>query len=95
MTNSSKASRNLGPSAVLTMGFLSVPTAGAEQTNQIANKPQAIQWHTNLTNERFTIIAHRGASERTEHTFQAYDKSHNELKASYIEIDFYTYEDGH
>ncbi len=39
----------MAASAVFTMGFLSVPTAGAEQTNQIANKPQAIQWHTNLT----------------------------------------------
>ncbi len=54
MTNSS---RLMAASAVFTMGFLSVPTAGAEQTNQIANKPQAIQWHTNLTNERFTTVA--------------------------------------
>ncbi len=28
----------MAASAVFTMGFLSVPTAGAEQTNQIANK---------------------------------------------------------
>ncbi|WP_312632495.1 glycerophosphodiester phosphodiesterase family protein, partial [Mammaliicoccus sciuri] len=30
-----------------------------------------------------------------EHTFQAYDKSHNELKASYIEIDLQRTKDGH
>lgn len=35
---------------------------------------------TNLTGERFTTIAHRGASGYApEHTFHAYDKSHNEL----------------
>ncbi len=62
MTNSSKSFKFMAASAVFTMGFLSVPTARAEQTNQIANKPQAIQWHTNLTNQRFTTIAHRGAS---------------------------------
>ncbi|CAC6781934.1 putative glycerophosphoryl diester phosphodiesterase [Staphylococcus aureus] len=97
MTNSSKTfTKFMAASAVFTMGFLSVPTAGAEQTNQIANKPQAIQWHTNLTNERFTTIAHRGASGYApEHTFQAYDKSHNELKASYIEIDLQRTKDGH
>lgn len=47
-------------------------------------------------NERFTTIAHRGASGYApEHTFQAYDKSHNELKASYIEIDLQRTKDGH
>ena len=96
MTNSSKSFTKFMAVCCFTMGFLSVPTAGAEQTNQIANKPQAIQWHTNLTNERFTTIAHRGASGYApEHTFQAYDKSHNELKASYIEIDLQRTKDGH
>ena len=56
MTNSLKTSLNLWLFLLfLLWDFLSVPIAGAEQTNQIANKPQAIQWHTNLTNERFTI----------------------------------------
>ena len=45
-------------------------------------------WATNPTGEKYTTIAHRGASGYApEHTFQSYDKSHNELGASYIEID--------
>ena len=40
-------------------------------------------WTKNLTGEKFTTIAHRGASGYApEHTFEAYDKSHNELGAS-------------
>ena len=50
----------------------------------------------NLTGEKFTTIAHRGASGYApEHTFEAYDKSHNELGASYIEIDLQRTKDGH
>lgn len=53
-------------------------------------------WATNPTGERFTTIAHRGASGYApEHTFQSYDKSHNELGASYIEIDLQRTKDGH
>ncbi len=79
MTNSSKSfTKFMVVSAVFTMGFLSVPTAGAKQTNQIANKPQAIQFHTNLTNDLFTTISHPGASFYSpDHTFQAYYNSHN------------------
>ena len=53
-------------------------------------------WTKNLTGEKFTTIAHRGASGYApEHTFEAYDKSHNELGASYIEIDLQRTKDGH
>ena len=54
------------------------------------------QWQKNLTGEAHTTIAHRGASGYApEHTFNAYDKSHNELGASYIEIDLQRTKDGH
>ena len=97
MTNSSKSfTKFMAASAVLLWDFYQYLLLALNKTNQIANKPQAIQWHTNLTNERFTTIAHRGASGYApEHTFQAYDKSHNELKASYIEIDLQRTKDGH
>ena len=50
----------------------------------------------NLTGEKFTTIAHRGASGYApEHTLYSYDKSHNELGASYIEIDLQMTKDGH
>ncbi|WP_251519374.1 MULTISPECIES: glycerophosphodiester phosphodiesterase [Staphylococcus] len=50
----------------------------------------------NLTGEKHTTIAHRGASGYApEHTFYSYDKSHNELGASYIEIDLQRTKDGH
>lgn len=50
----------------------------------------------NLTGEKFTTIAHRGASGYApEHTFAAYDKSHNAIGASYIEIDLQMTKDGH
>lgn len=53
-------------------------------------------WATNPTGEKYTTIAHRGASGYApEHTFQSYDKSHNELGASYIEIDLQRTKDGH
>ncbi|WP_213470178.1 glycerophosphodiester phosphodiesterase [Staphylococcus caprae] len=54
------------------------------------------KWAKNLTGEKFTTIAHRGASGYApEHTFQSYDESHNELGASYIEIDLQRTKDGH
>lgn len=54
------------------------------------------KWTTNLTGERFSTIAHRGASGYApEHTFYSYDKSHNQLGASYIEIDLQRTKDGH
>ena len=61
-----------------------------QQFNQSQNKYTSVaiskhrnqdhsNWMTNLTGERFTTIAHRGASGYVpEHTFHAYDKSHNE-----------------
>lgn len=50
----------------------------------------------NLTGEKFTTIAHRGASGYApEHTFFSYDKSHNAIGASYIEIDLQMTKDGH
>ena len=49
-----------------------------------------------ILQEKNTTIAHRGASGYApEHTFQSYDKSHNELGASYIEIDLQRTKDGH
>lgn len=57
---------------------------------------QQFGYTTNLTGERFTTVAHRGASGYApEHTFNAYDKSHNEIGASYIEIDLQMTKDGH
>ncbi|NWK84595.1 glycerophosphodiester phosphodiesterase [Staphylococcus sp. GSSP0090] len=50
----------------------------------------------NLTGEKFTTIAHRGASGYApEHTFFSYDRSHNAIGASYIEIDLQMTKDGH
>ncbi|WP_436855277.1 glycerophosphodiester phosphodiesterase [Staphylococcus caeli] len=50
----------------------------------------------NLTGEKFTTVAHRGASGYApEHTFFSYDKSHNAIGASYIEIDLQMTKDGH
>ena len=46
MTNSSKSFTKFMAASAVLLWILSVPIAGAEQTNQIANKPQAIQWHT-------------------------------------------------
>ena len=77
-----------------------------QQFNQSHNKYTSVaiskhrnqdhsNWMTNLTGERFTTIAHRGASGYApEHTFHAYDKSHNELGASYIELDLQRTKDG-
>lgn len=75
--------------------------------NQFTRQPEAdsvsgktndthSNWVKNLTGEKFTTIAHRGASGYApEHTFAAYDKCHNELGASYIEIDLQRTKDGH
>ena len=67
------------------------------KSEQFNNKTsQHSNWHTNPTHEKFVTIAHRGASGYApEHTFNAYDKSHNELGASYIEIDLQRTKDGH
>lgn len=82
-------------------------TSAHQQYNQSQNKytsaaiskhrhPNHSNWMTNLTDERYTTIAHRGASGYApEHTFYAYDKSHNELGASYIELDLQRTKDGH
>mgnify|MGYP002655918196 FL=1 len=63
-------------------------TTTTNLTNASKNQNNLTNWSRNLTGERHTTIAHRGASGYApEHTFAAYDKSHNELGASYIEID--------
>lgn len=50
----------------------------------------------NLTGEKYATIAHRGASGYApEHTLYSYDKSHNDIGASYIEIDLQMTKDGH
>ena len=76
MTNSSKSfTKFMAASAVLLWDFYRYLLLALNKQIKLQNKPQAIQWHTNLTNERFTTIAHRGASGYApEHTFQAYDK---------------------
>ncbi|RIL33161.1 glycerophosphodiester phosphodiesterase [Staphylococcus equorum] len=62
-------------------------------SNGINNKQNELH---NLTGEKFTTIAHRGASGYApEHTLAAYDKSHNAIGASYIEIDLQMTKDGH
>ncbi|MGW7987789.1 glycerophosphodiester phosphodiesterase [Staphylococcus shinii] len=60
------------------------------------SKQEQQNWIHNLTGEKFTTIAHRGASGYApEHTFYSYDKSHNAIGASYIEIDLQMTKDGH
>lgn len=62
-------------------------------SNQSQQSQKKVQ---NLTAEKFTTIAHRGASGYApEHTFFSYDKSHNAIGASYIEIDLQMTKDGH
>lgn len=62
-------------------------------SNQSQQSQKKVQ---NLTGEKFTTIAHRGASGYApEHTFFSYDKSHNAIGASYIEIDLQMTKDGH
>ncbi|MDW4297158.1 glycerophosphodiester phosphodiesterase [Staphylococcus saprophyticus] len=62
-------------------------------SNQSQHNQKKVQ---NLTGEKFTTIAHRGASGYApEHTFFSYDKSHNAIGASYIEIDLQMTKDGH
>lgn len=71
-------------------------TITPNQSSTSTTQGNQSQWTTNLTGERYTTIAHRGASGYApEHTFAAYDKSHNELGASYIEIDLQRTKDGH
>ena len=66
------------------------------KSEQFNNKTsQHSNWHTNPTHEKFVTIAHRGASGYApEHTFNAYDKSHYDIGASYIEIDLQRTKDG-
>lgn len=60
------------------------------------SKQEQQNWIHNLTGEKFTTIAHRGASGYApEHTFYSYDKSHNAIGASYIEVDLQMTKDGH
>ncbi|NUI89778.1 glycerophosphodiester phosphodiesterase [Staphylococcus borealis] len=71
-------------------------TITPNQSSTSTTQGNQSQWTTNLTGERYTTIAHRGASGYApEHTFAAYDKSRNELGASYIEIDLQRTKDGH
>ncbi|MCE4955494.1 MAG: glycerophosphodiester phosphodiesterase [Staphylococcus haemolyticus] len=71
-------------------------TTTTNLTNASKTQNNHTNWSRNLTGERHTTIAHRGASGYApEHTFAAYDKSHNELGASYIEIDLQRTKDGH
>ncbi|WP_039067809.1 glycerophosphodiester phosphodiesterase [Staphylococcus shinii] len=66
------------------------------QTIDDNSKQEQQNWIHNLTGEKFTTIAHRGASGYApEHTFYSYDKSHNAIGASYIEIDLQMTKDGH
>lgn len=60
-----------------------------------ASESQSTPPH-NLTGERFTTIAHRGASGYApEHTFPSYDMALNDLGASYLELDLQMTKDGH
>ena len=66
------------------------------QTADDNSKQEQQNWIHNLTGEKFTTIAHRGASGYApEHTFYSYDKSHNAIGASYIEIDLQMTKNGH
>ncbi|MDW8564487.1 glycerophosphodiester phosphodiesterase [Staphylococcus shinii] len=66
------------------------------QTADDNSKQEQQNWIHNLTGEKFTTIAHRGASGYApEHTFYSYDKSHNAIGASYIEVDLQMTKDGH
>lgn len=66
------------------------------QTADDNSKQEQQNWIHNLTGEKFTTIAHRGASGYApEHTFYSYDKSHNAIGASYIEIDLQMTKDGY
>ena len=75
--------------------------ANQQATQQVNQSSQATQNKAyraihNPTGEKYTTIAHRGASGYApEHTFAAYDKSHNEMGASYIELDLQMTKDGH
>ncbi|PHK49881.1 glycerophosphodiester phosphodiesterase [Staphylococcus edaphicus] len=70
-------------------------TLKQQNTNTSTQSDNQNEIH-NLTGEKFTTIAHRGASGYApEHTFFSYDKSHNVIGASYIEIDLQMTKDGH
>lgn len=59
-------------------------------------KNEAIHNIQNPTGEQFINIAHRGASAYApENTLASYDKSHNDIGASYIELDLQMTKDGH
>lgn len=68
-------------------------TTPSNQKDNNSHNPNRAQ---NLTGEKYTTVAHRGASGYApEHTFYSYDKSHNAMGASYIEIDLQMTKDGH
>lgn len=70
-------------------------TSSAETVNEADDKRADTKEIHNLNGEKYATIAHRGASGYApEHTFPAYDKSHNEIGASYIEIDLQMTKDG-
>lgn len=71
-------------------------TSNASTSNQTSHNSYNSNNVHNLTGEQYTTIAHRGASGYApEHTFFSYDKSHNAIGASYIEIDLQMTKDGH
>lgn len=71
-------------------------TSSARTLSEATEKNAKNKEIHNLTGEKYTTIAHRGASGYApEHTLYSYDKSHNELGASYIEIDLQMTKDGH
>jgi len=70
--------------------------SSATPSNQQGNNSHNPNRAQNLTGEKYATIAHRGASGYApEHTFYSYDKSHNAMGASYIEIDLQMTKDGH
>ncbi|RIN22923.1 glycerophosphodiester phosphodiesterase [Staphylococcus succinus] len=70
-------------------------TSSAKTVNEADDKRADTKEIHNLNGEKYATIAHRGASGYApEHTFPAYDKSHNEIGASYIEIDLQMTKDG-
>ena len=108
MQNFKKAlSTSLATLSLALIGTTSIATASENnhnintQSSATPSKQQGNNSHNpnraqNLTGEKYATIAHRGASGYApEHTFYSYDKSHNAMGASYIEIDLQMTKDGH
>lgn len=108
MQNLKKAlSTSLATLSLALIGTTSIATASENnhnintQSSATPSKQQGNNSHNpnraqNLTGEKYATIAHRGASGYApEHTFYSYDKSHNAMGASYIEIDLQMTKDGH